>query len=836
MRMNLMAPSREDPRLLFIANGIRVLVYRYPTLTPTSPPKLVAALEDPRNSQDTELDTMINALRVDYLGMEEIVATVNHTGGLCVWFTMNLQRDPFLLRTSESAWGLAIHAEQRMIAVSTNAHLIDIFHFGVDSPVLRKPAKRLIPEPSTATAATSSSTLSTLSESHEVLKGHLHNIPCISFSPCGRFLASTSLDGTCRIWNLATAKVIQQSTFGDLWGWGTTFIEQDAWMNITRKEYKAIPKSHLKPGAKPGYGVRDSPTAVQAFQSVAATPGRLRRSIRSRWFAGPLANTSCDESSEESGGENDIHDEDDSSNWEDDDEGQTVSDRLPSETTSRPHALNLGPEDIDPGDENPEGISSVEIGRRGTEDTQSGHSNGAKERCSMEDDKRESERTKDEIYVTRKLHPQSAKPSNQGLEGFVSFSDNILCMENLSSSPVPKSTSQVNPMSAITPQFPPSLLVCATAQNIYLLGQHPYPKRDPDPSSQSASIASGAGPTSSNHVGQSRDTIQGDDEEPESDDDDDEFEDFDMEEDDEDVSMQSELSSEDDDDSEGQAAFFEGENEIWLFPPGNDDDDDEEVSDDGGDDDNDDNESRDRPRRPTAAIGGLNATTGKKAHSPADLHVLSVARAAVNRGDGRAFRQLEHFDRLFYLQVVPDMSLLIAASQKGCVTIFRLLRVVDDDAPSSFLSMAKLPVRDTDGVKDRTEQNCKGASMASSSSEHSKHAPGAARTTIGTMSPSPANTLTIQGSKYVLFPETYLPRSEPPLSPLAGVSIVPIHKNSPSSLANHEIMTRAQSSVPSQSSSSFILHLLYLNNVMFTYEIRIKNMKEDTVRLCDLFV
>jgi len=31
-----------------------------------------------------------------------------------------------------------------------------------------------------------------------VLKGHLHNVPCIRFSPCGRFLASASIDTSLR--------------------------------------------------------------------------------------------------------------------------------------------------------------------------------------------------------------------------------------------------------------------------------------------------------------------------------------------------------------------------------------------------------------------------------------------------------------------------------------------------------------------------------------------------------------------------------------------------------------------------------------------------------------
>ena len=50
-----------------------------------------------------------------------------------------------------------------------------------------------------------------------VLSGHLHNIPNISFSPCGMFLVSCSIDRTCRVWNVHTGELLLTRTVGGFW-------------------------------------------------------------------------------------------------------------------------------------------------------------------------------------------------------------------------------------------------------------------------------------------------------------------------------------------------------------------------------------------------------------------------------------------------------------------------------------------------------------------------------------------------------------------------------------------------------------------------------------------
>ncbi|KAI1293454.1 hypothetical protein EDD11_008352, partial [Mortierella claussenii] len=95
--MNLMASSRDDPRVLYIVNGDKILVYRFSTLTPSGLPVVETRLSDPRCAHDEISDRTINVITVGYLGTEEVLASADETGDVCVWFTMNLQRDPLLL-------------------------------------------------------------------------------------------------------------------------------------------------------------------------------------------------------------------------------------------------------------------------------------------------------------------------------------------------------------------------------------------------------------------------------------------------------------------------------------------------------------------------------------------------------------------------------------------------------------------------------------------------------------------------------------------------------------------------------------------------------------------
>jgi WD40 repeat protein len=40
---------------------------------------------------------------------------------------------------------------------------------------------------------------------HSTIDAHKNNVPAVSFSPCGKFLASTSIDETLKLWNVENA-------------------------------------------------------------------------------------------------------------------------------------------------------------------------------------------------------------------------------------------------------------------------------------------------------------------------------------------------------------------------------------------------------------------------------------------------------------------------------------------------------------------------------------------------------------------------------------------------------------------------------------------------------
>lgn len=782
--------------------------------------------------------------------------------------------------------------------------------------------------------------------SQQILRGHDHNIPSVDFSPCGQFVATASIDRTCRTWRLSDGKQIQKKSLAQLWGWGVAFVGPDAWTTTSRSEYKRISKDHLRPGKSPGQNVRDSPSLIAPAPQRRVPSVRDHRMIRSRWYAGPLHNTSCDEQETDEEHDNaqgnwqygmmeedhaDLDDRDAALFGMDDDEGEDEweetsssgsgdtdeadenDDREPTQTdgrgailgNGRPPRISHQAQDIeisaDTGDDgdNEEASMDTEDGG-GTTTTEDGavaaRSVVAKSprserrlstatitkatlsslsQCVESSSEQELSPKTSTTCSSRMLEPESVAsepntamsgPSpghlqqNKQVEeeaGFNHDPNMVIHMAHLGETPTNQPLQELvvhgqddigSELPSITmistptqPQYPSELLLCATARNIYVLGHHIPGESETTDDSENAWDSADC-PEESPDIWSTPDDIEDDeaeidgynvdnDEDDEDNDNDDDDDDNDDEDDDEDPPFtlalgnywtqgqaSSDYESGDDFDSEHQ----DTESLIVHDDIDQDDDADEEQA------------SGTSVTLASALLNQyhrllfrmINSTTSlNNDKSIPLLQTISVARAAATRADGRGYRQLDGIDRLFVMLPVPDLSVLIAASQKGTITIFRLLRVVDDPPPPPAQSMK----------------------MNKSNEE------AGAGTNETTRSLSTTTTVTLHGAKYVLFPEMYLPRADPPPLPLIGVSVVPLQRTThphsrsftdttdttaaTSTSTSTNTTTTHRSLPPSASpSASFILHLAYLDAQLFSYEIRLRNDKDDPVNLSNIFV
>ncbi|KAI7859768.1 WD40-repeat-containing domain protein, partial [Circinella umbellata] len=152
----------------------------------------------PRQGQDLGMDT-INQLKVGRIFDEEVVVTVSDAGDIWIWRTGALDEPPMTINNDNSStWGLAIHGDQGLIAVSANSWTITVYNMAEltkNNPIFGKRRRNLPPVMKGI-------------EKRE-LSGHTDNIPCVDFNQTGQYVASCSIDQTCRLWDIKTG---QQAT------------------------------------------------------------------------------------------------------------------------------------------------------------------------------------------------------------------------------------------------------------------------------------------------------------------------------------------------------------------------------------------------------------------------------------------------------------------------------------------------------------------------------------------------------------------------------------------------------------------------------------------------
>ena len=249
-RNNLTALSQYH-NLLFIAFNDTVHVYQpqYPTQIILNKPqfefKLAKTREDLEGYIDQANPHAANQLVVGDLGSEEIVIAACDDGDVVAYSTRHILNSmmaeseigtspnqpvrPFFKKNvGKSAWGIAIHKEARLIAISANTRHITVFAFAISQ---RSPSEGL--------SSRSHEDLFTLPENDSglsdqirpdidspdqrdsdreiILAGHTHNIPNLAFcdtedDTLGRYLVSTDIDGTTYIWDIWKRTILMKAS------------------------------------------------------------------------------------------------------------------------------------------------------------------------------------------------------------------------------------------------------------------------------------------------------------------------------------------------------------------------------------------------------------------------------------------------------------------------------------------------------------------------------------------------------------------------------------------------------------------------------------------------
>ncbi|CAZ82474.1 unnamed protein product [Tuber melanosporum] len=337
-RNNLVAASKRHNHLyIALRSSIRVYSPAYPnqiippnlsyitltsSFTPTGPGYI-----DPAEPH------AINSLTVGDLGFEEVLVSAHDDGDVCVWYTRDLSKLAFRLSVGESAWGVALHKERRLMAVSANNHSIHVFELaitddgdcpcpeeGTDAGLTHRHRRRRrrkrdsfgydggggfqgmcnlngepLPGNDDASKKRRKKT-STKNKTPTTLKGHGCNIPNVSFldDPTGRWLVGTSIDGMVILWDVMTERPVEKCRLGmDNRGWSVLFLKPQAFKpvsNIYEALGRPVPEeSQTSPEAPPrislnAIGVKTISTDY--YDPVTSSQAQLSRMARA-WDISP---------------------------------------------------------------------------------------------------------------------------------------------------------------------------------------------------------------------------------------------------------------------------------------------------------------------------------------------------------------------------------------------------------------------------------------------------------------------------------------------------------------------------------------------------------------------
>lgn len=228
-----------------MAYGSNIYVYvpQFPKQTIAEEPVLIFTSQPSAPRLTGHLDLRhphtINNLVVQFLGNEEVIATVRDDGDVDAFLVRHIVqaierraeaaselsvrgeeiRSFFQSNVGKSAWGLAIHAQARILATSANTHEVRVFKFGLlQSEDDEASGQSDGPDFEVHNAQGGSSQDRKTDVTYQILNGEA-NIPYISFcntgdDPQGRWLLTTDVAGICQVMDLHDMKPVQKFRFG----------------------------------------------------------------------------------------------------------------------------------------------------------------------------------------------------------------------------------------------------------------------------------------------------------------------------------------------------------------------------------------------------------------------------------------------------------------------------------------------------------------------------------------------------------------------------------------------------------------------------------------------
>jgi hypothetical protein len=267
---------------------------------------------------DADEPHAINYLIVQKLGKDEVVATVRDDGDVEAILVRHVVhaittrinnseagepmadvRPLFQRNVGISAWGLAIHTQARMIAVSSNRHEVTVFRFGLVDGKLDSsdsPPRRDISaiDGQSRNGHDRKSTDDDVDcrpdrdadVTRQVLNGEA-NIPHVSFcntgdDPDGRWLLTTDISGVCRAIDLHKFALVQAFRFGSSIGtphgggydrlnagWGIIFLDKRSFIaQDTIQDALGMEETDVLPDAKSDMRIWDISKTTRSMPDV----------------------------------------------------------------------------------------------------------------------------------------------------------------------------------------------------------------------------------------------------------------------------------------------------------------------------------------------------------------------------------------------------------------------------------------------------------------------------------------------------------------------------------------------------------------------------------------